>query len=65
MEATKRARERLRQYPTLIARCHESASKYAVCVLAKSSLEKNACSAEFNDLKKCLVKAAVSSNTRL
>lgn len=65
METAKKARERLRQYPTLITRCHEAASKYASCVLAKSNLEKNACAVEFNELKKCLVKAAASSSTRL
>lgn len=65
MEAVKKAKERLRQYPILIARCQESASRYASCVLAKSNLEKNACATEFNELKKCLVKAAASSNTRL
>lgn len=65
MEAVKKAKERLRQYPSLIAQCHEAASKYASCVLAKSNLEKNDCVAEFNELKKCLVKAAASRNTRL
>lgn len=65
MEAVKKAKERLRQYPILLARCQESASKYAACVLAKSNLEKNTCAAEFNELKKCLVKAAASNNTRL
>lgn len=65
MEAAKKAKERLRQYPSLIARCHETASKYASCVLAKSNLEKNACVTEFNELKKCLVRAAANSNTRL
>jgi len=65
METVKKANKRLRQYPTLIARCHEAASKYASCVLARSNLEKNACAAEFNELKKCLVKVAASSNTRL
>ncbi|XP_014474875.1 PREDICTED: uncharacterized protein LOC106744531 [Dinoponera quadriceps] len=66
MEAVRKAKERLRQYPALIAKCHESASKYASCVLAKSNLEKNACAAEFDELKRCLVKAAVASgNTKL
>lgn len=65
MEAVKKAKERLRQYPALLIRCQESASKYASCVLAKSNLEKNACTVEFNELKKCLIKAAASNNTRL
>ncbi|EFN77413.1 uncharacterized protein LOC105189749 isoform X2 [Harpegnathos saltator] len=65
MEAVRKAKERLRRYPTLIAKCHESASKYASCVLAKSNLEKNACAAEFNEFKKCLVRVAASGNTRL
>lgn len=65
MEAVKKAKERLKQYPALMIRCQESASRYAFCVVEKSNLEKNACAAEFNELKKCLVKAAASSNTRL
>lgn len=65
MEAVKKAKERLKQYPTLMIRCQESASRYAFCVVEKSNLEKNACAAEFNELKKCLVKAAANSNTRL
>lgn len=65
METVKKSKSRLRQYPALIARCHEAASKYASCVLVRPNLEKNACAAEFDELKKCLVKAAVSSNTRL
>ncbi|XP_011863358.1 PREDICTED: uncharacterized protein LOC105559572 [Vollenhovia emeryi] len=65
MEAVRKAKKRLRKYPMLLTQCQESASRYASCVLAKSNLEKNACAAEFNELKKCLVKAAASSNTRL
>ncbi|KAH0955400.1 hypothetical protein HN011_006338 [Eciton burchellii] len=65
METVKKAKKRLRQYPILIARCHESASIYAACVLAKSDLKKNACATEFNELRKCLIKTAAISNTRL
>lgn len=65
METVRKAKERLRRYPALMTQCHESASKYASCVLAKSNLEKNACAAEFNELKRCLVKVAASGNTRL
>ncbi|XP_032673253.1 uncharacterized protein LOC116845077 [Odontomachus brunneus] len=65
MESLRKAKKRLRRYPNLMAQCYEFASKYAACVLAKSNLEKNACAAEFNELKRCLVKVAASGNTRL
>lgn len=65
MDAVKKAKERLRKYPALIAQCHESGAKYAACVLAKSNLQKNDCETEFHQFKTCLVRAAANSNTRL
>lgn len=65
MDAVKKARERFRKYPTIIAQCHESGSKYAACVLAKSNLQKGDCESEFKEFKACLMKAAVKSNTKL
>lgn len=65
MEAVKRARERLAKYPVLLTECHESASKYAKCVLAKSNLQKNHCEAEFSQFRICLMQAAKKNNTKL
>ncbi|KZC07501.1 hypothetical protein WN55_08272 [Dufourea novaeangliae] len=65
MEAVKKAKERLRKYPVLVAQCHETGAKYAACVVAKSNLQKNDCDSEFNAFKTCLMKAAAKHNTRL
>ncbi|XP_076177278.1 uncharacterized protein LOC143151740 isoform X2 [Ptiloglossa arizonensis] len=65
MEAVKRAKERLRKYPILIAQCHDPGAKYAACVLANVNLEKNNCESEFKEFKTCLKKAAAKNNTRL
>ncbi|KOC64916.1 hypothetical protein WH47_04505 [Habropoda laboriosa] len=65
MEAVKKARERFRKYPVVIAQCHESGSKYAACVLAKSNLKKNDCESEFKEFKACLTKVAAKNNIKL
>lgn len=65
MEAVKKAKERFRKYPILIAQCHEPGAKYAACVVAKSNLQRNDCESEFNEFKMCLTKAAAKKNTKL
>lgn len=65
MEAVKKASERFRKYPSVVAKCHESGAKYAACVLAKGNLQKNDCDSEFKEFKACLMKAAAKNNIRL
>lgn len=65
MEAVKKAKERFRKYPIIVAQCHESGAKYAACVLAKSNLRKDDCENEFKEFKACLMKAAAKNNIRL
>lgn len=65
MEAVKRAKERFKKYPGLVAQCHQFGAKYATCVLAKANLQKNDCETEFRQFKDCLLKAAASANMRL
>lgn len=65
MEAVKKAKERFRKYPVVIAQCHESGAKYATCVLTKSNLNKNDCESEFKEFKACLTKAAAKGNVKL
>lgn len=65
MEAVKKAKERLRKYPVLVAECHETGAKYAACVLSKTNLQQNDCEGEFNAFKTCLMKAATKHNTKL
>ncbi|XP_076224871.1 uncharacterized protein LOC143174656 [Nomia melanderi] len=65
MEAVKKAKERLRKYPVLVAECHETGAKYAACVLAQANLKKDDCKSEFDTFKTCLMKAAMKNNTKL
>lgn len=58
MENLKRARQRLQQYPTLIAKCSASASKYAACVTRDLNVKQNICEKEFLEFKQCLKEAA-------
>lgn len=57
-EILKNTRTRLKNYPSFLLQCQESAAAYANCVLEKVSLEKNNCKLEFDNFKKCLRKAA-------
>lgn len=58
MESVKRAKQRMKNYPTLITRCSVSASKYAACVTRNFNISHNACENEFNEFKKCVMDAA-------
>lgn len=58
MENLKRARQRLQQYPTLIAKCSVSASAYAACVTRDLNVKQNICEKEFLEFKKCLKESA-------
>lgn len=57
MENIKKARQRLQQYPALIAKCSASASKYAICVTRDLNVKHNVCEKEFLEFKECLKKA--------
>ncbi|XP_012264257.2 uncharacterized protein LOC105690758 [Athalia rosae] len=65
MDAVHKAKIRLRKYPMLLAQCRDSASAYATCVINKENISKSDCQAEFDRFKKCLIKAAAASNTKL
>lgn len=58
MENIKKARQRLQQYPALIAKCSASASKYAICVTRDLNVKHNACEKEFSEFKECMKKEA-------
>lgn len=58
MENLKRARQRLQQYPALIAKCSVSASIYAACVTRDLNVKQNICEKEFFEFKLCLNEAA-------
>ncbi|XP_014206558.1 uncharacterized protein LOC106638053 [Copidosoma floridanum] len=65
MEVVKRAKERFRKYPALVAECRELGAQYATCVLSKRDVKKDDCKEEFEKFKACLLKAAARNKTRL
>lgn len=65
IESVRKAKQRFRQYPLLLAKCGKEATTYAQCVLKKDSVSQNDCSEEFKLFKNCLRKTAASMNSRL
>jgi len=65
MESVQKARQRLRQYPTLLIECSAPAAAYAACVLAKENVKQAECDREFQELRQCLRRAARHMGTRL
>ncbi|XP_018579410.1 uncharacterized protein LOC108917346 [Anoplophora glabripennis] len=65
MESVRKAKQRCKQYPVVLAKCSKEASNYATCVLKKDNVHLNDCSAEFSQFKICLQKTAASLSTRL
>lgn len=65
MEVVKKARLRFRHYPNLLAECRSEGSVYASCIAQESQMRMGSCQAEFEKLKRCLVKAAAKSGTRM
>lgn len=64
MEATKKARGRLRLYPKLLGECSSSAVGYARCVALKDNVMKDDCAVEFEKFKKCITEAAKKMKIR-
>lgn len=62
MEATgnqlRRRTQRLKSYPILLAKCSETASRYAACVTKDFNVRKDACAKEFQLFKDCIRKTA-------
>lgn len=65
IESVRKAKERFRQYPVLLAKCGKEATVYAKCVLKKDSVNLNDCDEEFKSFKNCLRKTAASMKTRV
>lgn len=65
MESVKKAKERFRQYPLLLAKCKAEATDYAKCVLKKDNVKLSDCGEEFARFKGCLRKSAAALKTRL
>jgi len=65
MESIKRARDRLKTYPKLVANCSSLGTDYARCVALKENVMKGDCNAEFEAFKKCLMDSAKRMKTRL
>lgn len=58
MENLKRARQRIQQYPALLAKCAPAAKSYAACVTRDLNVNHNVCEKEFIEFKKCIEQAA-------
>ena len=65
MDSVRKAQLRLRVFPQLIGECGGPAVSYAKCVVVQENLKHNACVQEFNELRKCIHKAARKVGTRV
>lgn len=65
MESVKKANQRLRNYPILLAKCSVSAAAYAACVTTDLNVSHKSCDQEFQQFKQCLQKAASDMKTKL
>lgn len=64
MDSVRKAQARLRGFPQLLAECGGPAVAYAKCVAVQEHVKKDACLHEFNELRRCLHKAARKMATR-
>lgn len=65
MESVKRANQRLRNYPLLMAKCSVAAAAYATCVTTDLNVAHRGCDKEFHNFKECMRKAAIEMKTKL
>lgn len=65
MESVKKAKNRLKNYPLLLAKCAESAAVYASCVTRDLNVKQHICDKEFREFNKCLQQAAKDLKTKL
>lgn len=66
MESVTKARARMLKFPKLIAECKTEGATYAACISAKQdNLKKDCCQQEFEQLKRCVMKAAAKMGTRV
>lgn len=66
MESVSKAHARLLKYPKLLIQCRQEGAMYAACISAnQDNLKKDICKQEFDQLKRCFVKAASIMGTRI
>lgn len=65
MESVRKAKDRFKQYPMLLAKCKSEANNYAKCVLKRDTVNQNDCLEEFKLFKNCLQKTATNLKTRI
>jgi len=58
MDSVRKAQSRLKGFPQLMAECGIPAVSYAKCVVVQDNLKQDACLKEFEELRKCIHKAA-------
>lgn len=65
MESVRKAHQRMRNYPILLAKCAESSTVYAACVSRDFNVKHLTCDKEFQLFQKCLQQAAKEMKTRI
>lgn len=65
MESVKKASNRFRKYPLLLADCKKEATAYANCVVNSDNIKFNECAKQFSSFKKCLQNAAMKNKMKL
>lgn len=65
MESVRKANQRLRNYPVLLAKCSVAAAAYATCVTTDLNVAHRVCDKEFQQFQLCLQKAAREMGTKL
>lgn len=65
MESVKKAHQRMRNYPVLLAKCSVAAAAYAACVTTDLNVSHKLCDQEFQQFTQCLRKAASDMKTKL
>ena len=65
MDPVRKAQMQLKGFPQLVAECGIPAVSYAKCVVVQENLKHNACLREFEELRKCIHRAARKIGTRV
>lgn len=65
MESVRKANQRLRNYPILLAKCSVAAAAYATCVTTDLNVAHRVCDKEFQQFQQCLQRAAKEMGTKL
>lgn len=65
MESVRKANQRLRNYPVLLAKCSVAAAAYAKCVTSDLNVSHRVCDKEFQQFQQCLQRVSREMGTKL